>query len=60
MLFRACQALMLCVSDDAAVEAVLWGENGAGPALVEGLVIDCSCSAFTSAHGTTPGAPPWR
>jgi 3-hydroxyisobutyrate dehydrogenase-like beta-hydroxyacid dehydrogenase len=40
---KGCQALMLCVSDDAAVEAVLWGENGAGPALVEGsLVIDCS------------------
>ncbi len=40
---QGCQALMLCVSDDAAVEAVLWGENGAGPALVEGsLVIDCS------------------
>ena len=40
---QGCQALMLCVSDDAAVEAVLWGKNGAGPALVEGnLVIDCS------------------
>ena len=40
---QGCQALMLCVSDDAAVEAVLWGENGAGLALVEGsLVIDCS------------------
>lgn len=40
---EGCQALLLCVSDDAAVEAVLWGENGAGPALVEGsLVIDCS------------------
>ena len=38
-----CSALMLCVSDDAAVEAVLWGEQGAGPALAEGsLVIDCS------------------
>lgn len=38
-----CQALLLCVSDDAAVEAVLWGERGAGPALAPGsLVIDCS------------------
>ena len=40
---QGCQALVLCVSDDAAVEAVLWGDNGAGPALAEGsLVIDCS------------------
>ena len=39
----SCEALLLCVSDDAAVEAVLWGENGAGPALAAGsLVIDCS------------------
>ena len=38
-----CQALLLCVSDDAAVEAVLWGDEGAGPALAAGsLVIDCS------------------
>jgi len=38
-----CQALVLCVSDDAAVETVLWGEQGAGPELAEGsLVIDCS------------------
>ncbi|WP_114993846.1 NAD(P)-dependent oxidoreductase [Synechococcus sp. UW179A] len=38
-----CSALLLCVSDDAAVEAVLWGEQGAGPALQQGsLVIDCS------------------
>ena len=25
---QGCQALVLCVSDDAAVEAVLWGDNG--------------------------------
>ena len=38
-----CTALLLCVSDDAAVEAVLWGPQGAGPALAPGsLVIDCS------------------
>ena len=38
-----CRALLLCVSDDAAVESVLWGEQGAGPALAPGsLVIDCS------------------
>ena len=38
-----CKALLLCVSDDAAVESVLWGEQGAGPALAPGsLVIDCS------------------
>ena len=36
-------ALMLCVSDDDAVDAVLWGEQGAGHALAEGsVVIDCS------------------
>ncbi|WP_115016111.1 NAD(P)-dependent oxidoreductase [Synechococcus sp. UW140] len=41
-----CQALVLCVSDDAAVETVLWGADGAGPALAEGsLVIDCSTIA---------------
>jgi len=40
---HGCQALWLCVSDDAAVEAVLWGNEGAGPALEAGsLVIDCS------------------
>ena len=38
-----CSALLLCVSDDAAVESVLWGTQGAGPALDQGsLVIDCS------------------
>ncbi len=38
-----CSALLLCVSDDAAVESVLWGEQGAGPVLEQGsLVIDCS------------------
>ena len=40
---RDCDALLLCVSDDAAVESVLWGEQGAGPAMEQGsLVIDCS------------------
>ncbi len=40
---RDCAALLLCVSDDAAVESVLWGEQGAGSALKPGsLVIDCS------------------
>ena len=40
---QSCQALLICVSDDAAVEEVLWGARGAGPALAEGsLVIDCS------------------
>ena len=38
-----CQALVLCVSDDAAVEAVLWGDEGAGPVLAAGsIVIDFS------------------
>ena len=38
-----CSALLVCVSDDNAVENVLWGPHGAGPALAEGsLVIDCS------------------
>ena len=40
---RGCQGLLLCVSDDAAVESVLWGHEGAGTALNPGsLVIDCS------------------
>lgn len=38
-----CSVLLLCVSDDAAVESVLWGKQGAGIALEQGsLVIDCS------------------
>jgi 3-hydroxyisobutyrate dehydrogenase and related beta-hydroxyacid dehydrogenases len=38
-----CRALVLCVSDDTAVEAVLWGTGGAGSTLPAGsLVIDCS------------------
>ncbi|MBL6888682.1 MAG: NAD(P)-dependent oxidoreductase [Synechococcus sp. BS30m-G30] len=45
-----CQALLLCVSDDAAVEAVLWGDGGAGFALAPGsLVIDCSTIAPATA-----------
>ena len=46
-----CSALLLCVSDDAAVEAVLWGEQGAGPALQQGsLVIDCSTISPSTAR----------
>jgi len=46
-----CAALLLCVSDDAAVESVLWGEQGAGPALEEGsLVIDCSTISPSTAR----------
>ena len=48
---RGCTALLLCVSDDAAVESVLWGEQGAGPALEQGsLVIDCSTISPSSAR----------
>ena len=48
---RGCAALLLCVSDDAAVEAVLWGEQGAGPALQQGsLVIDCSTISPSTAR----------
>ena len=47
---EGCQALLLCVSDDSAVQAVLWGENGAGFALTPGsLVIDCSTIAPATA-----------
>ena len=46
-----CQALLLCVSDDAAMEAVLWGDGGAGYALTPGsLVIDCSTIAPATAE----------
>ena len=45
-----CKALVLCVSDDAAVRNVLWGEHGAGPYLTEGsVVIDCSTIAPATA-----------
>ena len=48
---RGCAALLLCVSDDAAVESVLWGEQGAGPALEQGsLVIDCSTISPSTAR----------
>ena len=48
---EGCQALLLCVSDDAAVEAVLWGDGGAGYALTPGsLVIDCSTIAPATAE----------
>jgi 3-hydroxyisobutyrate dehydrogenase/2-hydroxy-3-oxopropionate reductase len=52
-----CQALLLCVSDDAAVEAVLWGEHGAGFALAPGsLVIDCSTIAPATAEAMAEAA----
>ena len=45
-----CAVLLICVSDDAAVEAVLWGDGGAGYALTPGsLVIDCSTIAPATA-----------
>ena len=46
-----CSVLLLCVSDDAAVEAVLWGKRGAGRALQQGsLVIDCSTISPSAAR----------
>ena len=48
---HGCAVLLICVSDDAAVDAVLWGENGAGYALTPGsLVIDCSTIAPATAE----------
>ena len=45
-----CGVLLICVSDDSAVQNVLWGENGAGFALKPGsLVIDCSTIAPATA-----------
>jgi 3-hydroxyisobutyrate dehydrogenase/2-hydroxy-3-oxopropionate reductase len=42
---------VICVSDDAAVESVLWGDGGAGFALEPGsLVIDCSTIAPATAE----------
>ena len=47
---HGCAVLLICVSDDAAVEAVLWGDGGAGYALTPGsLVIDCSTIAPATA-----------
>jgi 3-hydroxyisobutyrate dehydrogenase/2-hydroxy-3-oxopropionate reductase len=47
---HGCAVLLICVSDDAAVEAVLWGAAGAGYALTPGsLVIDCSTIAPATA-----------
>ena len=47
---HGCAVLVICVSDDAAVEAVLWGDGGAGYALTPGsLVIDCSTIAPATA-----------
>ena len=46
-----CGVLLICVSDDSAVQNVLWGENGAGFALKPGsLVIDCSTIAPATAE----------
>ncbi len=45
-----CAVLLICVSDDSAVQDVLWGESGAGYALTPGsLVIDCSTIAPATA-----------
>ena len=47
---EGCGVLLICVSDDAAVQDVLWGDNGAGFALAPGsLVIDCSTIAPATA-----------
>ena len=41
--------LLLCVSDDAAVEEVLFGANGAASQLsADSVVLDCSCLLYTS------------
>ena len=41
--------LLLCVSDDAAVEEVLFGANGAASQLgIGSVVLDCSCLLYTS------------
>ncbi len=46
-----CGVLMICVSDDTAVQDVLWGDSGAGYALTPGsLVIDCSTIAPATAE----------
>jgi 2-hydroxy-3-oxopropionate reductase len=48
---RACRLVFLCVSDDAAVEQVLFGENGLAHALASGsVVVDTSTIAATSAR----------
>ena len=48
---HGCAVLLICVSDDAAVEAVLWGDGGAGYALTPGsLVVDCSTIAPATAE----------
>ena len=47
---EGCEALLLCVSDDTAVQTVLWGDNGAGQCLKQGsVVIDCSTIAPATA-----------
>ena len=50
-LARACRLVFLCVSDDAAVEEVLFGRDGLAEALVAGsCVVDTSTIAATSAR----------
>ncbi len=47
---HGCAVLLICVSDDSAVQDVLWGDSGAGYALTPGsLVIDCSTIAPATA-----------
>ena len=47
---KGCAVLLICVSDDTAVQNVLWGNRGAGYALTPGsLVIDCSTIAPATA-----------
>jgi 2-hydroxy-3-oxopropionate reductase len=49
---RACRLVFLCLSDDAAVEAVLFGAGGLAQGLARGAcVVDTSTIAATSARG---------
>lgn len=50
-LARGCSVVFLCLSDDAAVEAVLFGEDGLARGLAQGsIVVDTSTIAATSAR----------
>jgi 2-hydroxy-3-oxopropionate reductase len=50
-LAKACRLVFLCLSDDAAVEQVLFGAAGLAPALARGsIVVDTSTIAATSAR----------
>jgi 2-hydroxy-3-oxopropionate reductase len=50
-LARACRLVFLCLSDDAAVEQVLFGEDGLAQGLAPGsMVVDTSTIAATSAR----------